>query len=113
MKPLIKLRNSKEENLNLLGKRIGNFEKLKRKPKILLINPILFVEKVFSLLIQDKKQRLVGQGSNSGPFVESIALAAKTMNLDSKTFKKAKEKPTCNYYGLHGHTMEKCYKLHS
>ena len=113
MKPLIKLRNSEEENPNLLGKRIGNFEKLKRKPKILLINPIPFVEKVFSLLIQDEKQRLVGQGSNNGPFVESIALAAKTMNLDSKTFKKAKEKPTCNQCGLCGHTMEKCYKFHS
>ena len=113
MKPLIKLRNFEEENPNLLGKRIGNFEKLKRKPKILLINPIPFVEKVFSLLIQDEKQRLVGQGSNNGPFVESIALAVKTMNLDSKTFKKAKEKPTCNHCGLCGHTMEKCYKLHS
>ena len=44
--------------------------------------------------------------------MESIALAAKTMNLGSKTFKKAKEKPTCNDCGLRGHTMEKCYKLH-
>ena len=112
MKPLIKLRNSEEENPNLLGKRIGNFEKLKRKPKILLINPIPFVEKVFSLLIQDEKQRSVRQGSNNGPFVESTTLAAKTMNLDSKIFKKGKEKPNCSHCGLRGHTMEKCYKLH-
>ena len=44
--------------------------------------------------------------------MESIALAAKTMNLGSKTFKKAKEKPTCSHCGLRGHTMGKCYKLH-
>ena len=80
--------------------------------QILLMDPIPFVEKVFSLLIQDEKQRSVGYGSNNGPFVESTALAAKTMNLDSKTFKKIKEKPNCNHCGLHGHTLEKCYKLH-
>ena len=61
--------------------------------QILLMDPIPSVEKVFSLLIQDEKQRSVRQGSNNGPFVESTALAAKTMNLDSKIFKKGKEKP--------------------
>ena len=80
--------------------------------QILLMDPIPSVEKVFSLLIQDEKQRSVGHGSNNGPFVESTALAAKTMNLDSKTFKKTKEKPTCSHYRLRGHTLEKCYKLH-
>ena len=80
--------------------------------QILLMDPIPSVEKVFSLLIQDEKQRLVGQDNNNGPFVESTALAAKAMNLDSKIFKKGKEKPTCSHCGLHGHTMEKCYKLH-
>ncbi|KAL4650764.1 hypothetical protein ACB092_01G111800, partial [Castanea dentata] len=80
--------------------------------QILLMDPIPSVEKVFSLLIQDEKQRSVGHGSNNGPFVESTALAAKAMNLDSKTFKKTMEKPTCSHCGLHGHTLEKCYKLH-
>ena len=80
--------------------------------QIFLMDPIPSVEKVYSLLIQDEKQRSIGQGSNNGPFVESITLAAKTMNLDSKTFKKGKENPTCSHCGLRGHTMEKCYKLH-
>ena len=70
--------------------------------QILLMDPIPFVERVYSLLIQDEKQRSVGQGSNIGPFVESTALAAKAMNLDSKTFKRGKEKPTCSHYGLRG-----------
>ena len=62
--------------------------------QILLMDPIPSVEKVFSLLIQDEKQRSVGQGSNNnGPFVESTTLATKIMNLDCKFFKKGKEKP--------------------
>ena len=82
--------------------------------QILLMDPIPSVDKVYSLLIQDEKQRLVGQGSNNGPFVESITLTAKAVNLGSgsKTFKKRKERPTCSHYGLLGHTIKKCYKIH-
>ena len=81
--------------------------------QILLIDPIPSVDKVYSLLVQDERQRLVGH-SNNGPFVESTALAAKTMNFgsNSKTFKKGKERPTCSHCGLLGHTVEKCYKIH-
>ena len=71
--------------------------------QILLMDPIPFVEKVYSL-IQDEKQRSVGQDSNNDPFLESTTLATKTMNLDSKTFKKGKEKSTCSHCGLRGHT---------
>ena len=78
------------------------------------MDPIPSVDKVYSLLIQDEKQRSVGQGSNNGPFVESITLTAKVVNLGSgsKTFKKGKEGPTCSHCGLLGHTVEKCYKIH-
>ena len=77
------------------------------------MDPIPSVEKVFSLLIQDKKQRSVGQGSNNGPFVESTALAAKGTSIGSKNNKgKGKERPICSHCSLQGHTVEKCYKLH-
>ena len=81
--------------------------------QILLIDPIPSVDKVYSLLVQDERQRLVGH-SNNGPFVESTALATKTMNFgsNSKTFKKGKERPTRSHCGLLGHTVEKCYKIH-
>ena len=81
--------------------------------QILLMDPIPSVDKVYSLLVQDERQRSVGH-SNNGPFVESTALAAKTMNFGSgsKTFKKGKERPTCSHCGLLGHTVEKCYKIH-
>ena len=81
--------------------------------QILLMDPIPSVEKVFSLLIQDEKQRSVGQSNNGGPFVESTALAAKGTSFDPKNNKgKGKERPTCSHCGLQGHTVEKCYKLH-
>ena len=50
--------------------------------------------------------------SSNGPFVESIALAAKVFIHGSKTFRKGKERPTCSHCGLLGHTIEKCYKVH-
>ena len=80
--------------------------------QILLMDPIPSVDKVYSLLIQDEKQRSIGQGSSNGPFVESTALAAKAFIHGSKTFKKGKERPTCSHCGLLGHTVEKCYKIH-
>ena len=80
--------------------------------QILLMDPIPSVDKVYSLLIQEEKQRSIGHGSNNGPFVESTALAAKAFMHGSKTFKKGKERPTCSHCGLLGHTVEKCYKIH-
>ena len=80
--------------------------------QILPLDPIPPVDKVYSLLIHEEKQRSVGQDSNNAPFVESIALAAKTITLSSKNSKKGKERLTCNHCGLLGHTVEKCYKIH-
>nr|XP_023874308.1 uncharacterized protein LOC111986850 [Quercus suber] len=80
--------------------------------QILLMDPIPSVHKVYSLLIQDEKQRSIRQGSSNGPFVESTALAAKAIIHSSKTFKKGKERPICSHCGLLGHTVEKCYKIH-
>ena len=70
------------------------------------------VNKVYSLLIQEERQRLVGKCSNNGPFVESTAFAAKSMTLGPKNSKKGKEMPTCSHCGLLDHTVEKCYKIH-
>ena len=76
------------------------------------MDPIPPVDKVYSLLIQEERQRSVGQGSNNDPFVESTTLAAKSVTLGPKNSKKGNERPTCSHCGLLGHTDEKCYKIH-
>ncbi len=51
----------------------------------------------------------------SNPFVESTALLCKSEGskvVGNKQFFQKKERPLCTHYGLFGHTIDKCYKLH-
>ena len=78
------------------------------KGQILLMDPIPSLGNVFSLLLQDEKQRNVGKKNT----IESSALAIKT-NGSSKSFNKAKSgRPQCAHCGVLGHVADKCYKLH-
>ena len=76
--------------------------------QILLMDPIPPMGEVFSLLIQDEKQRKVGKKNT----IESSALAVKT-NGSGRSFNKAKSgRPQCTHCGVLGHVVDKCYKLH-
>ena len=76
--------------------------------QILLMDPIPSLGKVFSLLLQDEKQRKVGKKNT----IESSTLAVKA-NGSSKSFNKAKSgRPQCTHCGVLGHVVDKCYKLH-
>ena len=76
--------------------------------QILLMDPIPSIGKVFSLLLQDEKQRKIGKKNT----IESSALAVKA-NSSSKSFNKAKSgRPQYTHYGVLGHDVDKCYKLH-
>ena len=78
------------------------------KGQILLMDPIPSLGNVFSLLLQDEKQRNVGKKNT----IEPSALAIK-INGSSKSFNKAKSgRPQCAYCGVLGHVVDKCYKLH-
>ena len=77
------------------------------------MDPLPPINKVYSLLIQEERQRLIGR--SSGPFVESTALAAKVTGTGStasngfKNYKcKGRDKPIYSHCGLQGHTVEKC-----
>ena len=75
---------------------------------ILLMDPIPSLGKVFSLLIQDEKQRKVGKKNS----IESSTLAVKA-NGSSKSFNEAKSgRSQCTHCGVLGHVADKCYKLH-
>ena len=73
------------------------------------MDPIPTLSKVFSLLLQDEKQRKVGKKFNA----KSPALAVKNGGSFAKGFTKGKSgRPQCTHCGLLGHVVDKCYKLH-
>ena len=82
------------------------------KGQILLMELVPLLSKVFSLLLQDEKQRKVGVGKKV--LVDtSVALATFGSKLgNTKNFVKAKNSiPQCTHYGAMGH-VDRCYKLH-
>ena len=85
--------------------------------QILLMDPMPPINKVFSLIRQEERQGSIGSlnASLSNPFVKSTALRCKSEGpkaVGSKQFFQKKERPQCTHYGLLGHTVDKCYKLH-
>jgi hypothetical protein len=81
--------------------------------QILLMDPIPQIDKVFSFIRQEERQRSIGYSHN--PSYESNALFCKTngsKHATNKQLYKKREKPVCTHCGLMGHTMDKCYKLH-
>ena len=90
------------------------------KTQILMMETIPSLDKAFSLVIQEERQRALGFNVNSS--VESTALAIKNQgfNQSSIFFGNAgknikgnggKGRPICSHCGKVGHVMEKCYKL--
>jgi hypothetical protein len=86
--------------------------------QILLMDPMPPINKVFSLIRQEERQRSIGSlnGSLNTPFVESTALMCKSegpkYGSNKQSIGHKKERPTCTHCGLLGHTVDKCYKLH-
>ena len=83
------------------------------KGQILLMEPVPSINKFYSLLIQEERQRRVGSSNNH---IESTALAMKGSNstfiLSRGKNSKGKDRPICTHCGKLGHTVEKCFKLH-
>ena len=81
--------------------------------QIFLMDLMPPLSKVFSLLLQDEKQRKMGAGKKA--LVDGVAvlatLGAKAGN--AKNYTKSKTvRPQCTHYGAMGHVVDKCYKLH-
>ena len=98
--------------------------------QILLMEPLPSINKVFSMIQADEKQR--GAGILPLPSIESTALFSKaetpsilhqpidnnslalfSRNDSVRQFQYGKrDRPTCSHCGFKGHIAEKCYKLH-
>ena len=81
--------------------------------QILLMDPMLHMDRVFSLLRQEERQISIGQ--LHVPHVESTALLCKSESVRSTSSKQnfqKRDKPTCTHCGFVGYTVDKCYKVH-
>jgi len=83
---------------------------------ILLLEPLPPINKVFSLVLQEERQKdLSGGIPQSSLFGDSSALlTTKSPTVNTQTIKQGsrKPKPVCSHCGVTGHTIEKCYKIH-
>ena len=83
------------------------------RSQILLMEPVPSLSKVFSLLLQDEKQRKVGVGKKALIDTSSALAAFGSKPSNTKTFVKSKNgRPQCTHCGAMGHVVDKCYKLH-
>ncbi|XP_075654654.1 uncharacterized protein LOC142624789 [Castanea sativa] len=84
------------------------------RSQILFMDPIPPLSKVFSLLLQDEKQRKVGSGKSvmHETAAALAALGSKSGGYAKNFNKKAGGRPQCTHCGAMGHVVDKCYKLH-
>ncbi|KAL5537688.1 hypothetical protein UlMin_046008 [Ulmus minor] len=78
------------------------------RAQILMLDPLPSINKVFSLIVQEERQRSLSSLNFSQPSV--VAYGASSSNYNS--YKGKKDKPYCTHCGILGHTIEKCYKIH-
>jgi hypothetical protein len=82
--------------------------------QILLLDPLPPMNKVFSLVLQEERQRGLSISSSSFNHNTTALLTkanSSTLNR-GKGYSKGNDRPVCSHCGITGHTMEKCYRLH-
>jgi hypothetical protein len=89
--------------------------------QLLLNDPLPPMNKVFSLIIQEERKRMIKFAStHKNVFQNSSALVSRSLATPdaNKNFKSnfkqpyKKDRPSCSQCGIVGHTIEKCYKIH-
>ncbi|KAL5545494.1 hypothetical protein UlMin_005181 [Ulmus minor] len=88
---------------------MGLNESFSQIAQILMSDPLPPINKGFSLVIQEERQRSVRCVSST---MSPISAAYGVTNCKYNTYKGKKDKPLCTFCGFHGHTIDKCYKKH-
>ena len=74
-----------------------------------MLDPLPPINKVFSLIVQEERQRsLSSLNLLSQPSTAAYGVSSSNYN----SYKSMKDKPYCTHCGMLGHTIEKCYKIH-
>ena len=89
-----------------------------------MMEPLPSLSKVFSLIIQEERQRSIGYGLNPDTVIasaqNSVSVSSGNLSPSSSatamatnfTDKARRDRPLCSHCGRQGHTVDKCYKLH-
>ncbi|XP_073062030.1 uncharacterized protein [Primulina eburnea] len=87
------------------------------RSQVLLLDPLPPINRVFALVVQEERQRAIGnQGSMNAPN-PNMAFAFKNDQNQSQFNSRPpprfpKGRPFCTHCNIHGHTIETCYKIH-
>ena len=77
------------------------------RSQILLQEPLLSLSKVFSLIVQEERQRTLGVRPMASVDTFNSTSYSSVCAVSSKT-----KHPICSHCNIAGHTVDKCYKLH-
>lgn len=83
------------------------------RSQLLLNNPLPAISKLYSLALQEERQREISSTDSTHP--EAAALAStfsKTTSQTSPSSSGQKGRPHCDHCNMDGHTIQVCYKLH-
>ncbi|XP_073275620.1 uncharacterized protein [Primulina huaijiensis] len=87
--------------------------------QLLLLDPLPPINKVFSLVSQEERQRSISSqsGPNTSPsdnlaFVAVKGSKSSGPDLGARTRSVQRERPFCTKCQIHGHTIDTCYKIH-
>lgn len=85
--------------------------------QILLMDPIPSLNKIFSLIIQEERQRDIGTNNSTSTLAFNVRGQSNDSNKPryssgNQGYKGRKDSVYCTHCNKPGHTHEKCYKLH-
>ena len=83
--------------------------------QILLMDPLPSINKVFSLVIQEERQRLISSSSlsfNSNTTALLTKVVPQNRFAGNRQSQFRRDRPVCTHCGVSGHTVEKCYRIH-
>ncbi|XP_075499485.1 uncharacterized protein LOC142537893 [Primulina tabacum] len=89
------------------------------RSQILLIDPLPPINRVFSLIVQEERQRVIGSQYAGNNSVGNLTFAVKgdqqqqrSNNNNRGYMPTHRERPFCTKCNIHGHTIDTCYKIH-
>ena len=81
--------------------------------QLLLMDTLPPINKVFSLITQEERQRKIGSQSTDPSATMAFATPHESSSSTPRAPKGQKSgRPYCTHCQYPGHTIEKCYKLH-